>query len=92
MTYNQEYSTQQGSHTDFMCVCVCVCVSVCVWVTQLCPTLCDSMNCIAYQTPLSIEFSRQEYWSGEIKNSTDKQKLREFITTKPALQLLKELC
>ena len=30
MTYNQEYSTQQGSHTDFMCVCVCVCKCVCV--------------------------------------------------------------
>ena len=22
MTYNQEYSPQQGSHTDFVCVCV----------------------------------------------------------------------
>ena len=24
---------------------VCVCVCVCVWVTQLCPTLCDPMDC-----------------------------------------------
>ena len=24
---------------------VCVCVCVCVWVAQLCPTLCDSMDC-----------------------------------------------
>ena len=31
---------------------------------QLCPTLCDPMNCIARQTPLSMGFSRQEYWSG----------------------------
>ena len=23
----------------------CVCVCVCVWVAQLCPTLCDSMDC-----------------------------------------------
>jgi len=28
----------------------------------LCPTLCDPMDCS--QTPLSVEFSRQEYWSG----------------------------
>jgi len=42
-------------------------------------------------------FSMQEYWSGlpfegEIKSFTDKQKLREFSTTKPALQqMLKDL-
>ena len=54
-------------------------------VTQLCPTLCDPMNCslapsvcqlrghvwpfatswtVARQAPLSMEFSRQKYWSG----------------------------
>ena len=33
-------------------------VSVC---TQSCLTLCDPMDC---QAPLSMEFSRQEYWSG----------------------------
>ena len=32
-------------------------------VTQSCPTLCDPMDC-SRQAPLSIEFSRQEYWSG----------------------------
>ena len=26
-------------------------------------TLCDPMNCIAYQAPLSMGFSRQGYWS-----------------------------
>ena len=31
---------------------------VCIWVTQSCPTLCDLM------APVSVEFSRQEYWSG----------------------------
>ena len=31
---------------------------------QLCPTLCDPMDCIACQAPLSMGFSRQEYWSG----------------------------
>ena len=55
-----------------MCVCVCVCV--CVWVcerarvysvAQLCLALCDPMDCsVAHQAPLSMGFSRQEYWSG----------------------------
>ena len=36
---------------------------VCVWVSQLCPTLCGPMNC-SHQAPLSMEFSRQEYWNG----------------------------
>ena len=35
-----------------------------VLVTQLCPTLCDPMNYIAHQAPQSMEFSKQEYWSG----------------------------
>ena len=34
--------------------------SVCVC-TQSCLTLCDPIDC---QAPLSMEFSRQEYWSG----------------------------
>ena len=33
-------------------------------VTLLCPTLCDLMDYIVCQAPLSMEFSRQEYWSG----------------------------
>ena len=36
----------------------CVCIA-----TQSCPTLFDTMDC-ASQAPLSMEFSRQEYWSG----------------------------
>ena len=32
-------------------------------VVQSCLTLCDPMNC-SPQAPLSIGFSRQEYWSG----------------------------
>ena len=31
---------------------------------QLYLTLCDPVNYIAYQAPLSMGFSRQEYWSG----------------------------
>ena len=44
-------------------LCVCVCVCVCVLVTQLCPTLATPWT-IAHQAPLSVKFSRQEYWSG----------------------------
>jgi len=32
-------------------------------VAQSCPTLCDPMDC-SPQAPPSMEFSRQEYWSG----------------------------
>ena len=35
-----------------------------VLVTQLCLTLCDPMDYIAHQVPLSMSFSKQEYWSG----------------------------
>ena len=32
-------------------------------VTQSCPTLCNPVDCsLAHQAPLSMEFSRQEYW------------------------------
>ena len=34
-----------------------------VLVPQSCPTLCDPMDC-SHQAPLSMDFSRQEYWSG----------------------------
>ena len=35
-----------------------------VLVTQLYPTLCNPMDYIARQVPLSMRFSRHEYWSG----------------------------
>ena len=34
-----------------------------VLVTQSCLTLCNPMDC-THQAPMSMEFSRQEYWSG----------------------------
>ena len=37
---------------------------MCILVAQSCPTLCDPMGYIAHQAPLSVGFSRQEYWSG----------------------------
>ena len=39
------------------------CVRHACLVAQSCPTLCDPMDCIL-PAPLSIGFSRQEYWSG----------------------------
>ena len=33
-------------------------------VIHLCPTLCDPMDYIAHQAPLSMGLSQQEYWSG----------------------------
>ena len=35
-----------------------------VLVPRSCLTLCDPMDRVARQAPLSMEFSRQEYWSG----------------------------
>ena len=45
-----------------VCVCVCVCVCVYVLVTQLCLILFIPMD-YRPPCPLSMEFSRQEYWS-----------------------------
>ena len=54
---------QEGIHCHYR-LCVCVCVHVCVLVVHLFSTLCDPIDYIACQAPLSMEFSRQEYWSG----------------------------
>ena len=35
-----------------------------VLVGQSCGTLCDSLDCVAHQVPLSMELSRQECWGG----------------------------
>ena len=40
-----------------------VIVCLCVLVAQLCLTFCDPMTVTCW-APLSIGFSRQEYWSG----------------------------
>ena len=40
--YNYVLITAVQQSDPIMCVCVCVCV--CVLVTQLCPTLCDSID------------------------------------------------
>ena len=47
-----------------MCVCVCVCVCVYVHAQMLSHIqLFETPWTVAYQAPLSREFSRQEYWS-----------------------------
>ena len=48
--------------TESLCVCVCMCVCVCEFLN--CVRLFVTPWTIACQVPLSIEFSRQEYWSG----------------------------
>ena len=52
---------------SFLFICLFVFLSgsgkVKMLVTQSCPTLCDPFT-VAYQAPLSVGFSRQEYWSG----------------------------
>ena len=46
-------------------------------VAQSCPTLSDPMDCIVYQAPPSMGFSRQEYWSGlPLIKATDPWSLR----------------
>ena len=69
-----------------MCVCVCVCVHVCVYVlshVQLFVTLCT----IACQALLSMEFSRQEYWSGLPLPSPGDLPDPEIEAGSPALQV-----
>ena len=46
----------------FKCVCVCVCVYICGLVAKSCPVLATPWT-VARQAPLSMGFSRQEYWS-----------------------------
>ena len=52
-----------GTHNGQTIVPLCIPLSVtpvlCL-VAQLCPTLCDPMH----EVPLSMGFSRQEYWNG----------------------------
>ena len=38
-------------------------IVMCISVTQSCLTLCDLLDYIAHQAPLSMGFSRKEYWS-----------------------------
>ena len=55
-----------------------------VLVTQLCLTLCDPWT-VAHQTPLSMEFSRQECWNG-LPFLTPEDLLPGIKTRSPTLQ------
>ena len=46
------------------CVCVCVCVRVCTLSCFSRVQLCATLWTIPRQAPLSMGFSRQDYWSG----------------------------
>ena len=60
------------NRTAFHIVCVCVCVCVCARAracVRACMCVCDSLSfvtpwTVVHQSPLSMEFSKQEYWSG----------------------------
>jgi len=62
--------------TSIKLYCVCACS-----VTQSCLTLCDPMDYIACQAPLSMGFSRQEYWSGLPCPSSGYTSFTSFYTT-----------
>ena len=47
-----------------MCVCVCVCACVCMVSSFSRVQLFETSWTVAHQAPLSMGFSRQEYWSG----------------------------
>ena len=56
LTKTHEVQLQANSSPMyFMCACP---------VAQPCPTLCDPTDCGSHWAPLSVGFSRQEYWSG----------------------------
>ena len=42
---------------------------VCAKLLHSCPTLCDPMDYTALQGPLSMGFSKQEYWNGFLCHS-----------------------
>ena len=57
--WGTERATQEAKNSHQLC-CLLACAHVCA---ELCTTLCDPMDW-AYQAPLPMEFSKQEYWSG----------------------------
>ena len=66
-----KYHTNSYSHNHYyydfyfhafaMCVCVCVCMCVCVSHSVVSDSV--APQTVAWHTPLSMGFSRQEYWS-----------------------------
>ena len=59
---NSERDSLEISSQSTVCVCVCMYVCMCVLVAQSCRFFAASWT-VAHQAPLSMEFSRQEYWN-----------------------------
>ena len=56
---------KQRRYCVCVCVCVCACTRVCVHAQLLsCFKLFATSWPVAHQAPLSMGFSKQEYWSG----------------------------
>ena len=53
---------------------------------QSCLTLCDPMDCVACQAPLSMGVSKQEYWSGLLVPTPGDLSDPEIEPVSPALQ------
>ena len=73
-----------------LCVCVCVCVCVCACVCVHMRVYVCVLSCIwlfvapwtvAHQAPLSVRFSRQEYWNGLLLHSTPEDPLQGIFQT-----------
>ena len=59
-----EKNVRQKVYQDYLQVCVCVCVCVCWSLSRV--LLFVTPWTVARQAPLSMEFSRQEYWMGSL--------------------------
>ena len=62
LVYNVVLVSAIQQYESAISVCVCVCVCVHAKSLQSGPSLCNPMDC-SHQTPLSMGFSSQEYWS-----------------------------
>ena len=79
----------KGQEDIYLCVCVCVCVCVRarVYVQSLsCVRLFVTTWAVTHQAPLSMGFSRQEYWSGMPCSSPGDHSDPGIETWSPALQ------
>ena len=63
-----------------------VCLCLCVLVAQSCPILVTPWT-VAHQTPLYMEFSRKEYWSGLSLPSPEDMPNPEIKPRSPTLQV-----
>ena len=69
----------------FKYIFVCVCVHICGLVAKSCPILATPWT-VAHQAPLSMGFSRQEYWSGLLFHTPGNLPGPEMDPGSPALE------